>query len=108
MAFIWCAVAGVFGTLLLLLWVATAHVAAYQNANLLSLNPLWLVLAFMCAARSRKARGVALLLTAAAFVGLLLRLLPNQQDTARILALVLPIHSAVMLAIARRVRLTPT
>lgn len=103
-AFIWCVAAGLIGTLLFLLWTATAHVAAYQNANLLSLNPLWLVLAGMFVARSRRARGLALLLTGLAFLGLLLWLLPNQQDTKRVLALVLPVHTAVMLAIVRRVR----
>jgi len=46
-------------------------------------------------------------LTGAAFAGPLLWLLPNEQDTARVLALVLPIHTAVMLTIARRVRLAP-
>ncbi|HEV8362817.1 MAG TPA: DUF4105 domain-containing protein [Gemmatimonadaceae bacterium] len=107
MAYIWCIVAGLLGTLLLLLWVATQHVAAHQNANLLSLNPLWLVLGGMAVARSRKARAFSLVLTGIAFVGLLLWLLPNQQDTRRVLALVLPIHAAVMLTIARRVRLVP-
>jgi hypothetical protein len=107
MAYIWCIVAGLLGTLLLLLWVATQHVAAHQNANLLSLNPVWLVLGGMAVARSRKARAFSLVLTGIAFVGLLLWLLPNQQDTRRVLALVLPIHAAVMLTIARRVRLVP-
>jgi hypothetical protein len=106
-AFIWCLVVGILGLVLTLLWSATAHVAAYQNANLLSFNALWLVLVGVYAARSRKARGFALLLTGAAFAGLLLWLLPSHQDTARVLALVLPIHTAVMLTIARRVRLAP-
>ncbi len=106
-AVIWCVVAGLLGVVLTLLWSATAHVAAYQNANLLSFNALWLVLVGVFAARSRKVRPFALLLTGAAFAGLLLWLLPNEQDTARVLALVLPIHTAVMLTIARRVRLAP-
>lgn len=104
-AFIWTTVAGLLGTVLLFLWTASAHVAAYQNANLLSLNPLWLLLAVMAAVRSRASRGLALILTGLAFLGVLLWLLPNQQDTRRVLALVLPIHTAVMLTIARRVRL---
>lgn len=104
-AFIWATVAGLLGAVLLFLWTASAHVAAYQNANLLLLNPLWLLLAVMAAVRSRASRGLALILTGVAFLGLLLWLLPNQQDTRRVLALVLPIHTAVMLTIARRVRL---
>jgi hypothetical protein len=100
----WCIVAGFIGTVLLLLWTATAHVASYQNANLLAFNPAWVVLAGLVVARSRWAAPVALALTAAAFAVLLLWLLPNQQDTARVLALVLPVHTAVTIAIARRVR----
>ncbi len=100
----WCIAAGFIGTVLLLLWTATAHVASYQNANLLSFNPAWLILAGLVMARSRRAPPVALALTAAAFAALLLWLLPNQQDTARVLALVLPVHTAVTIAIARRVR----
>lgn len=100
----WCIVVGFIGTVLLLLWTATTHVAAYQNANLLPFNPAWLILAGLTVARSRWAPPVALVLTAAAFAAMLLWLLPNQQDTARVLALVLPIHAAVTIAIARRVR----
>ena len=42
---IWCAVAGVLGLLLTLLWAVTDHVFAHRNENLLLFNPLWLVLA---------------------------------------------------------------
>ncbi len=104
LAAIWCIAAGTIGTLLLLLWTATAHVAAYQNANLLLLNPLWLILAGLVIARSQRARVLASALTAAAFAALLLWLLPNQQDTSRVLALALPVHTAATLAIARRLR----
>jgi len=102
----WCIAAGFIGTLLLLLWTATAHVASYQNANLLAFNPLWLILAALIVARSRRARPLAIALTAATFAALLLWLLPNQQDTSRVFALVLPVHTAAALAIARRVRRT--
>lgn len=100
----WCIVIGFIGTVLLLLWTATTHVAAYQNANLLPFNPAWLILAGLAVARSRWAPPLALVLTAAACAAMLLWLLPNQQDTARVLALVLPMHAAVTIAIARRVR----
>ncbi|MGH7714037.1 MAG: DUF4105 domain-containing protein [Gemmatimonadaceae bacterium] len=103
---IWCVASGIIGTLLVFLWTATAHVAAYENANLLPLNPAWFVLAWMLVARSRRARALAVALTGAAFAALLLRLLPNQQDTSRVLALVVPVHTAAMLVIARRVRLS--
>jgi hypothetical protein len=103
---VWCLAAGVIGSALVFLWTATAHVAAYENASLLLLNPLWLVLAVLVLARSRKARTWALALTALSFAALLLRLLPNAQDTVRVLALVLPVHVGVTLAIARRVRLS--
>lgn len=104
----WCLVSGILGSLLVFLWTATAHVASYQNANLLPLNPGWLALAWLVIARSRKARTLAVILTAAGFAALLLRLVPNQQDTARVLALVLPIHTAATMLIARRVRLSRT
>jgi hypothetical protein len=101
---VWCFLAGILGSVLVFLWMATEHVASYQNANLLTLNPLWFVLGGLVIARSRTARPFALLLTALSFAGLLLCLLPNAQDTARVLALMLPIHTGVALAIARRVR----
>ncbi len=98
----WCIVAGLVGTLIVLLWSVTEHVAAHQNANVLALNPVWLVLAWMTVARSRLARPVAAALLAAGGAGLLLWLLPNQQDTSRVLALVLPLHAAAAFTIARR------
>jgi hypothetical protein len=103
---VWCLVAGVLGSVLVFFWTATAHTAAYQNANLLPLNPLWLVLAGLVMVRSRKARPFALILTALGFAAILLWFLPNAQDTKRVLALMLPIHTGVALAIARRVRLS--
>ncbi|HJU74969.1 MAG TPA: DUF4105 domain-containing protein [Gemmatimonadaceae bacterium] len=99
----WSVIAGSIGTLLVLLWVATDHVAAYQNANVLPLNPVWLVLAWLTVARSRFARPLAIVLSAAAASALLLRLLPGDQDTSRLLALVLPVHLAAAYIITRRV-----
>jgi hypothetical protein len=101
-------VSGILGSVLVFLWVLSNHTAAYQNANLLTFNPVWLVLGALVLARSRRARALAVALTGAAFAGLLLWLLPNKQDTARVLALSLPVHTAAMLAIARRVRLSRT
>jgi hypothetical protein len=105
---VWCSVSGLLGSVLVFLWVLSNHTAAYQNANLLTFNPVWLVLGALVLARSRRARALAVVLTGAAFAGLLLWLLPNKQDTARVLALSLPVHTAAMLAIARRVRLSRT
>jgi hypothetical protein len=42
---LWCAVAGILGLVLTLLWTATDHVFAHRNENVLLFNPLWLVLA---------------------------------------------------------------
>jgi hypothetical protein len=100
---IWCLATGIIGTLLVFLWAASDHVAAHQNANVLPLNPAWLVLAWLAVARSGRARGLAAVLAGAAFAALLLWLLPNQQDTSRVLALVLPVHAATTFAFARRV-----
>ena len=76
-------VAGVLGTVLLALWTLTTHYAAWDNANLLVFNPFAFVL-ITAAWRSGKGRdggrlaqtlvGVQL---AAAFLGLLLHVLPG-------------------------------
>jgi hypothetical protein len=41
----WAAGVGLLGTVLVLLWAATRHVAAYQNINLFHFQPLWLAVA---------------------------------------------------------------
>jgi len=56
---IWCAVAGVLGLLLTLLWAVTDHVFAHRNENLLLFNPLWLVLAVSIAITMWSGRAAA-------------------------------------------------
>ncbi|MGQ0538736.1 MAG: lipoprotein N-acyltransferase Lnb domain-containing protein [Gemmatimonadaceae bacterium] len=103
LAGVWCLACGLVGTLLLLLWVATDHTAAHRNANLLVFNPLWLVpaVAIFTAPLRRRAQWFAVLL-ACAVLALLWTLLPNQQDSARVLALALPLHAAVAFLGTRR------
>jgi hypothetical protein len=48
-ATLWCAIAGILGVLLTILWAATDHRFAHANENLLLFNPLWLVLAVLVA-----------------------------------------------------------
>jgi hypothetical protein len=99
----WCILAGILGSALVFLWTATEHVTSYENANVLALNPAWFVLAWLIVARSRAARGLVIVLVSAAAAALLLLPFPGQQDTSRVLALVLPIHAAVLVFVTRRV-----
>ncbi|HEY9131863.1 MAG TPA: DUF4105 domain-containing protein [Dyella sp.] len=75
--------AGTVGTLLLILWFATAHQSAWANANLLLFNPLaWLLLATVWRARrgvpaSRLANIVLIVQLAACLVAIGLHLLPG-------------------------------
>src|SRR5690606_696482 len=79
----WCSVAGVLGTILLLLWIATDHTAAYANENLFHYNPLLLLLAVRLPWAVRpgtrwtgRAFRVAVAVAVLSVVGFLLGLLP--------------------------------
>ncbi|HET6435070.1 MAG TPA: hypothetical protein VFG18_05125, partial [Xanthomonadaceae bacterium] len=102
--------AGLLGALLLFLWFGTAHRAAWANQNLLLLDPLCLLL---LPGGWRLARGRAAgawfgrllqAVLAAAVVAWLLRWLPvfPYQDNARWIALLLPLHAALLLALRPR------
>ena len=88
---------GLLGTVLLGLWVATDHVAAYWNENLFMFNPLMLLLAMVIPAIVMGARWVrrpaAALATAVGglcIVGFLLQILPwLDQVNGQLYALVL-------------------
>lgn len=107
----WALVAGVFGTLLLLLWLATAHVAAHQNMNLLLVHPLWLGVAVLLpfARRGRGTRQAILLVVRACAIltllGAILALTPWHQPTGAIAAVVVPINLGVYLLALRAVYL---
>jgi hypothetical protein len=102
LAALWCGVAGLIGVILAFLWLATDHVAAHVNENLLQLNPLLLAgavllpaLAFRTRAGVRWGHPLALTVLALSVVGLLLQLLPGSQANGEFLALVLPVHAGL-------------
>ena len=92
--------AGIFGLVLAGLWAFTDHAAAYQNENLLQMNPLQLAL-FPLLVRStssstRRRVWVAGFLAALSLAGLLLKLVPGfYQVNGEIIGLALPIHLGV-------------
>jgi hypothetical protein len=102
----WSLLAGLFGVVLLLAWTATHHVFWYRNENLMQVNPLSLLVAItlpMTAGASRGARWARLAAAACAALaalGLALKVLPAfDQTNAEIVALALPVHLALLLAL---------
>ena len=98
---------GLVGVLLTWLWGFSTHVAAHQNENLLQFNLLVLALALVLPAAVRgrgwalkPARRLALLVTALAALGLVLKLLPGfHQANGELVALALPVHAGVWLGL---------
>lgn len=105
---VWALVAGLLGLALTLLWVATDHVFAHGNANLLVFNPLWLALVVMLPLMfmsGQATRGVRLLTTIIASL-CVLALMANvvgltSQSNFAVVALGVPPALAIALA-ARR------
>lgn len=96
----WTLLAGILGLVLTGLWAFTDHAAAYQNENLLQMNPLQLAL-FPLLVRStssstRRRVWVAGFLAALSLAGVLLKLVPGfYQVNGEIIGLALPIHLGV-------------
>jgi len=102
-------VCGLAGLVLLFLWFGTDHRAAWRNENLLLLNPLCLLLvpAWIGALRGRPARAwsrvVAWLVVLFAAFALFSKILPwFVQGNLQWIVLLLPIHLALALVLARR------
>jgi hypothetical protein len=103
---------GLGGLVLLALWGLTDHVAAWRNENLFLLDPLclWLVPAWLCAARARWRPGRGTVVVAAciallAAFALFSKILPwFVQANVHWIALWLPIHLAFAIVLARRRR----
>jgi hypothetical protein len=110
---LWGVVTGFFGLILTLLWGATTHIDSFDNLNLLQVNPIGFLLAVAAPlavlrrtsptrtfAVVRLAWPAAITMLALSTTGLLLRLLPVlPQDNGPIIALVLPLHAAVVLSL---------
>ena len=107
----WSLLAGIFGLLLFLLWVATEHVAAHRNQNLFFVNPLWLVVAalvpFVSTGRSTR-RNLLLVVRACAILTVLggvLAVTPWGQPSGAIAAFAVPFNLAVYVLVLRAVYL---
>jgi hypothetical protein len=104
----WSVLAGLLGTAALLAWTATQHVFMYRNENVLQFNPLPLVLALVVPVLLYRgwgapaARLVSYTVAALAVAGLVLKVLPLfDQRNWEIIALAVPAHVAVALAVRR-------
>jgi len=100
----WCALAGLCGVLLVLLWGFTRHTWAYQNMNLLYLNPLWWGLAWVVWRRDAlgpRARAFVGVVAALALLGVVLGVLQTPQRSEHVALLVAFPHAWVL---ARRWR----
>jgi hypothetical protein len=110
---IWGIVTGFFGLILTLLWSVTTHIDSFDNLNLLQVNPLGFLLAVAAPlavlrrtsptrafAVVRLAWPAAIAMLALSTTGLLLHLLPAlPQENGPIIALVLPVHAAIVLSL---------
>jgi hypothetical protein len=107
--FFWGVATGFFGAILALLWLFTDHAAAYPNLNLLQVNPLGLLLAAaapMAVVGSRYSRvsrlawPLAIALASMSAGGVVLHAIPTvDQLNGPLIALLLPIHLAVVAAL---------
>lgn len=111
----WNLVVGILGTALAALWLLTNHVYSYYNENLLQANSLSLILAVMIFAslRRRERPGgnivgvaterLALIVAVLALLGFVLQILPAfYQVNGEIIAMILPAHIGIALALRRR------
>ena len=111
----WNLVVGILGTALAALWLFTNHVYSYYNENLLQANSLSLILAVMIFAslrrRERPDGGVVgratarltLIVAGLALLGFVIQILPAfYQVNGEIIALMMPAHVGIALALRRR------
>lgn len=102
----WSLVVGALGLVLLGLWAFTDHAAAYRNENLFHFSPLALALVVLLPALvhrpgriDRWAAGVAAAVAGLSLLGLLLSPLPwLPQVNGELMALALPVHTAIAVA----------
>jgi hypothetical protein len=93
----WSLVAGLLGTVVVVLWAVTDHVFAHSNENALLFNPLWLGLAVMLPVYLWSGRGEAAtrrltsVIAVFAVTALLLHVLGfSRQDNLPVIGLMLP------------------
>ncbi|HYN82693.1 MAG TPA: DUF4105 domain-containing protein [Gemmatimonadaceae bacterium] len=106
---------GIAGTGLIALWTLTNHVHSYRNENVLQATPLSLILAVMILAHlrsgarrdansplvGRRTLQLAWIIVALSGIGLVMKILPGfYQENHEIIALLLPTHLGLALALA--------
>ena len=100
----WWLICGLSGFVLAGLWGLTDHWAAWDNENLLPLNPLCLVLPVVWWRAPRIACYLVTLIAAAAVISLVIRTLPGlYQGNLAFIALAVPVH-LVLAALSWRQR----
>jgi hypothetical protein len=113
----WSLLCGALGVVLLLAWLATKHVFWGYNENLLLLSPLSLLLvvfipATLLSGRAvKRARTIGWLVAGMGVAALALSYMPGGQENRPLVALFLPVHLALALALSlhvpRRVKAAP-
>lgn len=111
-AITWSLAVGVFGLVLAGLWGFTDHTAAYYNENLFQANPLALVLVWSLPRSARHvsqlASRVTVVIAALSLLGFVLKVLPGfYQVNGEIIALALPIHLGLAMAMWKMARQRP-
>lgn len=98
----WLALAGLLGCVLAFLWLFTDHWVSSLNLNLLLLNPVWLLVAFV----PFFGKPGAWLILFAGLMGVLAPWLPPAQYNAEVSAVVWPLNLAAALALLLNSRRT--
>lgn len=112
LATLWSLIAGLAGVLLTGLWGFTDHLYSYRNENVLQLNPLSLIVAFLLirlmwkrrrtggAGDARTAFRGAAVVAALSIAGFVMQILPGlDQVNGDVIALALPLHLGVLVAL---------
>ncbi len=95
--------AGIAGTLVLLMWLASGHEATWRNGMVLLLNPLWLI--FLAPGMMRGKRASMYLLLASLVAGSIVLIWPTGQYRLDQVFLVVPMLGALLLVTAKQCRL---
>jgi hypothetical protein len=101
----WMVASGLAGLLLVFLWVATAHEAAWRNENLLLFHPLNLLL--LGCRGGHFERAVAVIVGISLVVALGLKLLPGVQWNYDLLLWMVPAQAAMLFAWRKASRQMP-
>jgi hypothetical protein len=108
LAVAWWLMCGFSGVMLAGLWGLTDHWAAWDNENLLLLNPVCLVVPAVWWRAPRIACCLATLIAAAALISLIVRTLPGlYQGNIAFIALTVPVHLALAVLAWRQRRRLP-